>query len=456
MSTKRKIALVGIYLSVFTNSLMFTVVFPIASKMIMFFGLVDNRTETGYWVGFLGGSIMLGRFISSYFWGILCDKYGTKRIMFLGIITTSLFAVLFGMATNFYLALLFRFLQGLLSPITITTRTLIGELYPGKEQASAMSCFIIVGSFGNISGNIMGGFFEDPKTSSIELFNKFPFLLPNLMIAVSGIISLVICVFSLDEVHKKENLIELDEPRNLFGIIRDPLVKQVLIMYSLCSCNGTAFGELVILWVWAKKENGGFEFTPHEIGIMSALTSVLYVFYIRSLYKVFVDRYGLIKCIIYSLKLNIPVLLLFPLISLARYENILKWVYLIVGTLVYYTIDFMSITSSLIIINNSVNSNERGKLNGISLAFGNLARSISPPVYGTTFAATAKGGYPYPFNFAFSFILLSFFVWIASFYASRLSLSLGNPKEAKINEEKKKQEESEMISLAVVEETELE
>jgi hypothetical protein len=110
----------------------------------------------------------------------------------------------------------------------------------------------------------------------------------------------------------------------------------------------------------------------------------------------------------------------------------------------------------LIIINNSVNSNERGKLNGISMAIGNLARGVSPPIYGTTFAATAKGGYPYPFNFAFSFVLLSFSIWIASIYASKLSLSLGNPKETIINEDKNKQVESEMISLAVVEETELE
>ena len=48
MFSKRSIALFGIFISVFTNALMFTVVFPIASQMIMYFKLVENRSETGY------------------------------------------------------------------------------------------------------------------------------------------------------------------------------------------------------------------------------------------------------------------------------------------------------------------------------------------------------------------------------------------------------------------------
>ena len=453
MFSKRSIALFGIFISVFTNSLMFTVIFPIASQMIMYFKLVEDRSETGYWVGLLGGVMMIGRFISSPIWGILCDRWGRKPVMLTGIITTSVLSVLFGMSQSFIWALTIRFLQGLLSPITIVSRTIIAEMYPGKEQASTMSSFTLIGNIGNISGNIIGGMFEESGDSAIikEGFLKdFPFLLPNLFIAVIGAISLVICIIFLEETKEKEHLLYIRQSRGFWLMINDPLVKQVLIIFCICSFNGTALGELFALWTWADKDDGGFEFTTYNLGILAAITSFLMIFYVKELFGKIVGLYGLSNTITRSSQVFIMLLLIAPIITITRYNEIASWISMIIVNLFCYSCDFISMTSAFIMINNSVKSNERGKVNGFSMSLGNLARGFSPPLFGMVFAKTAKSDLSYPLNFAFSFILLSFCVFSAWLYSKRLNKDL----DSAIEDKKITENFSEMVSMSLAEETE--
>jgi MFS family permease len=401
--------------------------------MIMFYGLVKNESETGYWVGFLGGSIMFGRFLSAPAWGWLCDHWGRRPTLLTGIVTTSLLAVLFGLSTTFYWAIAFRFLQGLLSPIAVVTRTVISELYQAKDQASAMSWYVMMGSLGNITGNAVGGFFAYTKGSSIQLLNDHPFLLPNFLIAFAGLISFILCFCLLPETKTQESLLGPTRSRNFIQIIKDKKVIQVTLLYIICFSNKTGFGELIVLWEWAKLKNGGFQFTTEEIGSLSAITSLVFILYINILFRFMTDKYGVTKVTSRSLFFNIPALLLFPLLSYSNNTEYLKYILIVLCSLFYYSIEFMSLTSSLILINNSVLSSERGKVNGYTLAISNLARGSSAPIFGSIFAKTATSSYPYPFNFAFAYIVLAVCVYIAWRISKNLDSSLNHPKsESKI------------------------
>lgn len=445
---KRSLSLIGVYISVFTNSLMFKVVLPLASKMVMHFDMVDDRSETGYWVGLLGGSIMLGRFLSAPFWGWLCDHWGRRPTLLTGIVTTSLLALIFGISPGFYWALLFRFLQGLLSPIAVVARTVISELFASEDQASAMSWFVLMGSIGSIAGNIIGGFFDSTDGSSIQLFENYPFLLPNSLIAIFGIVSFILCFFFLDETYQQRDFDDCNNNKRFVDVIREPIVVQVTLLYIACTGNGTAFGELLVLWQWAKIKNGGFEFTTREIGTLSAITSMIYILYIKVLYKYLSDKLGITQLCKRTLFINIPLLLLIPLLTLARYTDVLKYIFISFSTLCYCSIEFMSITSSLLMINNSVYSKERGKLNGYTLALGNLARGLSPPVFSSVFAFTATSGHPYPLNFSFSFILLAISVFLAWNIARKLDDSLDYPKKIKLSE--CKELDQELVTVPVL------
>ena len=211
--------------------------------------------------------------------------------------------------------------------MTVATRTIIGELYPGNQQASAMSCFTLIGNFGSISGNILGGFFEDPQSSNLiqnGFLADFPFLLPNIFIAVIGLVSFCLCVLFLYETKPKESLLNQSKPRSFSKVLTDPFVVQGLVVYMCCSFNNTAFTELLTLWLWAKKNNEGFEFNPDELGTLSAITSFVMIFYIKTLYNKVLNSLGFISTTRSSLKAGIPILLAMPLISLLRYEYVVK------------------------------------------------------------------------------------------------------------------------------------
>ena len=432
MIPKRGHVMLGVYFAVVVNSLMFTIVFPISSKMIMYFGLVDSRTETGYWTGLLSGVVLLGRFLSSPVWGMLCDNWGRRPVMLIGIITTSALPILFGMSTNIVWALIFRFLQGLSAPILIAARTIIGEIYTGPEQAGAMSCFNLMQLIGNISGNILGGFLEDPGSSGIldiEIFTHFPFLLPNLVVSGMGFISFLLCLIYLPETRASDLLIQKDESRNFSQLFKDPIVVTVTIMFCINSFTATSFAEVVVLLGWADIDDGGLELQPSEIAVFYVGITILMASYIRFLYTKVVGRFGLSTALRRGLLIYAPIMFGLPVISLFRFSSIAMWVALITYCTTCYSFEFMNSTSILIMLNNSVHPSERGKINGVSMALGNLSRGISPPLFGSVFAATANSGLPYPLNYAFSFILLSGFIITSYLFSRSLPKDLDTPKE---------------------------
>ena len=53
------------------------------------------------------------KYVFSYFWGYMTDKYGRRPIILISAILTNFATIAFGFTTNIYWALTTRFLQGL-------------------------------------------------------------------------------------------------------------------------------------------------------------------------------------------------------------------------------------------------------------------------------------------------------------------------------------------------------
>lgn len=71
--------------------------------------------ELGYRVGFLGSVYFVGTFIASIVFGRMADVIGRKKTLQIGLSGTVVAVLLFGFSTNFYMALVARFLWGLLN-----------------------------------------------------------------------------------------------------------------------------------------------------------------------------------------------------------------------------------------------------------------------------------------------------------------------------------------------------
>ncbi|CAG9332114.1 unnamed protein product [Blepharisma stoltei] len=431
---KKRIILVGIYLASLANAIVFTVIIPFASKMVISFGMTNSRSTTGTWVGIITFSLMIGRTITSPFWGWICDKWGRRPVILIGIASITVFSLLFGFSRNIYWAMMCRFLLGVFTPLAIVIKTLLSEICPGDEQPNAMAWQTLLWQIGMVSGNVIGGLLEDPKSSGLidsGIFVDYPFLLPNFVAALMGLCAfLMVYPFleeTLDKSDMKDSLIG-QEGRSFMQIAADPLVSKVLGVYTILSNNSTAMHELVSLYLYADIVNGGFSMDPDEIGLLLAASAISLVFFQKLIFSSFISRYGLVKTSNMTTFLAVPILLIIPISSWFRNTTLLKWFILALFNIIWITVNFISFTSVSCMSNNSVVNKERGRMNGLFMTVGSLARSIAPLLFGWTFATTVESGWIFPFNYAFSFYLLaagSVAMWII---CKMIPESLNGPK----------------------------
>ncbi|MCO5596035.1 hypothetical protein L7F22_050091 [Adiantum nelumboides] len=111
-----------------------------------------NLIGPGGTVPLPGSSLLLGRFMSSTVWGIVADRYGHKPVMYIGTASTFIFMTVFGFSTNYWIAILSRFLTGLANGMTATMRAYAAEVCSIEHQAFSMS---IVGTMWGV-GLIIG------------------------------------------------------------------------------------------------------------------------------------------------------------------------------------------------------------------------------------------------------------------------------------------------------------
>lgn len=170
-------------------------------------------------------------------WGGLSDRVGRKPVLLLGCIGTMLSLVMVGFASNLWVALAGRALGGLLNGNIGVVQTMVGELVTKPEHerkykvsrstqgfvfivvafqnmiadmsliARAYSVLPFVWSIGTIIGPAIGGTFADPHEAypglfpKGGLFDRLPYLLPNLICAGLLLLSVVLGYFLLEETH---------------------------------------------------------------------------------------------------------------------------------------------------------------------------------------------------------------------------------------------------------------
>ena len=65
----------------------------------------DNTCCTGFYAGFIGSAMGLGRFLSGYFWGYISDRVGRKPVLIFGLASTAFFSTAFGLSTTYSFAI---------------------------------------------------------------------------------------------------------------------------------------------------------------------------------------------------------------------------------------------------------------------------------------------------------------------------------------------------------------
>jgi DHA1 family inner membrane transport protein len=108
------------------------------------------------WTGALMSSYFIGYTIGQLPWGLLSDKYGSRRAMSLSVLGISLSTLFFGFSRNFSVALFFRFLSGLLGAgVFVPGVNLVSNWFNSEERGTALGLLSIGGSSGMIATSWM-------------------------------------------------------------------------------------------------------------------------------------------------------------------------------------------------------------------------------------------------------------------------------------------------------------
>ncbi|KAK0391103.1 hypothetical protein NLU13_0605 [Sarocladium strictum] len=184
-----------------------TSIYPYAWALVKKFHL-GNEDDASFYSGLLISSFALCEAAMGMFWGGLSDRVGRKPVLLLGCIGTAFSMVILGFAPNIWIALLGRAIGGLLNGNIGVIQTMVGELVTKPEhEPRAFAVMPFVWSIGTILGPCIGGTFADPHEAWPNafpvgsLFQRYPYLLPNLICAVLLLVSIVLGIFLLEETH---------------------------------------------------------------------------------------------------------------------------------------------------------------------------------------------------------------------------------------------------------------
>lgn len=162
-------------------------------------------SQVGYYGGWLTSAYFGSQVISSVVLGQLSDIKGRRPIMLVGVATNIITTITFGLSRKFWLALLSRFVCGMLNGNIGVVKSYIREITDETNQARCYTLRSSGYSIGAIIGPILGGALARPAIQYPSLFSPtgvwayFPFLLPCVASAAISAISLVLGYLYLKE-----------------------------------------------------------------------------------------------------------------------------------------------------------------------------------------------------------------------------------------------------------------
>ncbi|KAJ5465717.1 hypothetical protein N7530_009504 [Penicillium desertorum] len=189
----------------------FMSIFPYVYHMVESFHVTDNDRQIALYAGMITSSFTFAEFSAGMFWGRMSDRIGRKPVLIMGLLGTAISMVAFGFAPNLATAMVARALGGMLNGNIGVLQTTVAEIVTKKEhQPRAYSIMPFVWCLGSIIGPAMGGALAQPCDNYPALFarsslwDKFPFLLPNLVCITVLICGIVVGVLFLEETHPEK------------------------------------------------------------------------------------------------------------------------------------------------------------------------------------------------------------------------------------------------------------
>ena len=138
----------------------FSIVKPFMPLFIQDLGAFTNQ-QAAFWAGMATSASGIAMFFSAPLWGIVADRWGRKPMVLRAMFGAGTVLALVGLASNIYLVIALRFIQGLLSGTVAAASALVAASTPRNKMPFAMGLLMVAVFGGQSFGPLAGGFVAD-------------------------------------------------------------------------------------------------------------------------------------------------------------------------------------------------------------------------------------------------------------------------------------------------------
>lgn len=291
-------------------------------------------------------------------------------------------------------------------------------------------------SLGLVIGPACGGLLASPAqlyhSFRGTVFETFPYLLPNLVTAFFALLASFLLFFFFPEtlhssscssassslVHASSNNSkpisadpdvspESSRGASIVELAQYPGVATTLCAYLVISFSSICFDEVIPLWSMASHSHGGLQLPQVMIGTMLTITGAILTVYTLVIYPLIAQALGqqlsfkLSQLSLAFLSILTTLIHSLPPSSAARFPLLVTC----------YTLSKASASlgfaSLAIILNHCVTKDKRGSLNGLSMTFGSIAKSLGPLFAAMAFAWSIDRIRSIPLDYHLVFLVIS-------------------------------------------------
>ncbi|XP_059312335.1 protein ZINC INDUCED FACILITATOR-LIKE 1-like isoform X6 [Lycium ferocissimum] len=374
------------------------------------FHIAKREEDIGSYAGYVGSAFMLGRALTSVFWGTVADKYGRKPVIILGNFVVVVFNTLFGLSINFWMAVITRFLLGSLNGVLGPIQAYAGEIFREEYQALGMSTITTAWGIGLIIGPALGGFLAQPAEkyptvfSKDSIFGRFPYFLPCLCISLFSLVVSIGSFWLPETLHNHDSEMPPQDSYNALEAESDtkegsestskenlfknwPLMSSIII-YCIIALHAMAYSEIFSLWAVSPRKFGGLSYSTADVGEVLSISGFGLLVFQLTLYPWIAKYIGPILIARVAGVLSILLLTSYPYIAML--SGISLSVVMNFASMMKNALCISIITGMSILQNKAVDQRQRGAANGIAMTGMSFFKALGPAGGGALFSWAQK------------------------------------------------------------------
>lgn len=221
-------------------------------------------------IGVFTSSFMLSFAIMAPRMGVLCDKYGRKKVMLLGIGADVIFGVATGLVPGWEWLLLVRFINGAVSGAAmLAAEALLQDNVEPNQRGEAAGFIIAAGMVGRNIGPLIGGAVQWFSYNNLNLDTLWSYRVPYFVDSSFSVLLIIMVTMWVKE--PKEHRELRMRARAISGDLKVTGAMRVMLFYTFMNGMGVGF----IMPIMVLFFNDKFGMGALEIGTIMSISGMI-------------------------------------------------------------------------------------------------------------------------------------------------------------------------------------